>query len=83
MAYKSAVLASRLHDAGRIWRFCCQNFVSVSKMAKFVILPFSNPVGIVRTLPAEFYVAFITRLIFLILLIVLIVLVVLSILIDY
>ena len=44
---KSAVLASRLHDAGRISKFCRQNFVSVSKTAKLVFLPYSNSVGIV------------------------------------
>ena len=51
---------------------CRQNFVSVSKMAKFVILPASCK----RTLLAEFYVAFVRRLVFLILPIVLIVIVV-------
>ena len=43
---KSVVLASHLHDAGRSAKFCLQNIVSVSKTAKFVILPFSNSAGI-------------------------------------
>ena len=75
---KSAVFASHLHDAGRISKFCRQNFVSVSKTAKFVILPASCK----HALPVEFYTAFVTRLIFIMLLIVLIVVLVLSILIK-
>ena len=42
---KSAVFTTRLHDAGRIWKFCWQNFVSVGKTAKFVILSFSSSAG--------------------------------------
>ena len=76
---KKCLLASRLHDAGRISKF----FVSVSNTAKFVILPFSNSAGIV-------YSHFTGRILCgfrhedsLILSIVLIVVVVSSILIDY
>ena len=44
---KSAALVFRFHDAGRISTFWRQNFVSISKTVKFVLLPFSNSAGIV------------------------------------
>ena len=43
----SMVLASLLHNAGRIYKVCRQNFVSISKTANFVLLPFSNSASIV------------------------------------